>query len=284
MATTEEKINRINRNPCNDNEVAQSITNITNVLNEVNNASVLARCTLTSDNLECDPELLTVTDFLPLVPNWEALGIDDAIVARQFLGYATSDSRTGYIIYNWDSEEWEVLNIQKQLRNNMVRTVTLDGFAITFPYTTQSVNECGIVGADVIELELNTTTLDVVTDLAKTASGIEWTEREIRVFEVGGSSAGLIPTVIRSGLRNMWKDDCTVYMQEREFEVFSSTDDPSDYPAWVYDVEVAILYNIYLSGGYIWGDFQLITVPCVGGTLALPLIETTTCETSGGSG
>jgi hypothetical protein len=283
MATTEEKINRINKQPCNDNEVAQSITNITNVLNEVNNASVLARCTLTSDNVECDPELLTVSNFIPLVPDWGALGIPDATVARQFLGYATSDSRTGYIIYNWDSEEWEVLNIQKGLRNNYVRTISLDGFEITLPFTTQSVNECGVAGTDVVDFELNTTTLDVVTELAKTASGIEWVEKEIKVFEVGGSSAGLIPTVMRSGLRNIFKLNCTVYMQEREFEVFSSTDDPNDYGAWTYDEEVSMLYNIYLDGGYIWGDFLNITVPCSGLEYSLPLIPVTAC-TSGSGG
>lgn len=280
MPTTEELIADINQQPCNEGEVQQSITNITNVLNNVSGGVIIARCTLTSDNLTCAPELLAVSGFTPLVKDFSAYGIDVPVQARQYLGIATHDARTGYIIYNWDALEWEVFPIEQSLRQNYVRTVDLTGKVLTLPYDVQSVNECGTDGQD--QVTFSTATVDVVSNLHKDAlSPIEWDIVSLEVWGSTPAGTGSIATVIKSAIRDIYKENCTIYMQERDLEVFAFEDDPAEYEAVVFDDEVLILYNLYASGGYIWGDFQSIFVPCTGNTISLALLEWC-CDSSGG--
>jgi hypothetical protein len=282
--TTEEKIAGINKNPCTPGQVNQTITNITNVLNEVNgNGTVMARCTLTSDGLTCAPGTLEVSSFTPLVKDFAALGIATPTEAVQYLNIATFGAAVGYIVYNWDDEQWEVLEIIRTLRNNLVDPPSLTDRTLSFPYETQSVNECDATG--VRDVVFSTVTIAVVTELEKTVNGIEWNDVEVEVWATGSSTPGLIPTVIRSGLRDLYKEDCTVYMQEREFEVFSSTDDPAEYEAWIYTDELVALVDVFLAEDLnIWGYFQTVKVPCLGELTQALLIETTQCGSGSGSG
>jgi hypothetical protein len=191
--TTEEKIAGINKNPCTPGQVNQTITNITNVLNEVNgNGTVMARCTLTSDGLTCAPGTLEVSSFTPLVKDFAALGIATPTEAVQYLNIATFGAAVGYIVYNWDDEQWEVLEIIRTLRNNLVDPPSLTDRTLSFPYETQSVNECDATG--VRDVVFSTVTIAVVTELEKTVNGIEWNDVEVEVWATGSSTPGLIPT------------------------------------------------------------------------------------------
>src|SRR5690348_15901590 len=112
MATTDEQLALVNVHPCTLNEVQKSIGDIVNVINNMQGGFLMGRCTLTSDNMDCAPDLLTVSGFTPLVQNFAGYGVAAPTQARQFLGIATNDARVGYIAYNWDNEEWEVLLIE----------------------------------------------------------------------------------------------------------------------------------------------------------------------------
>jgi hypothetical protein len=282
VATIEELKARINRNPCTPGDISQAITNITNYA-EASGGTIKALCTLTNNGPDCGEPTLQVSNFNPLVTAEQeaALVIPTEASNVKGVALAVGTSRTGMISYHPQEDVWYVDWIKHYIKEVLVPTPELSGSTLTFPVETYSVNSCEEPGE--VQVGFSTETLDVVTELAKTASGIEWVEREIEVWSIGGDTPGLIETTTVSAIKNFFKLNCTIYAQERELEVFSSTDDPNDYGMVTFDEEVSMLYNIYLDGDYIWGDFLDITVPCTGNEYSLPLIEVTSCS-SGGSG
>jgi hypothetical protein len=286
MATTEELIQRINKQPCSPGEVAQAITNITNVINSMQGAgAIIAICDLTNDGIDCAPEDLSVTNFAcEYVADFAATGLAVPTTAKNLLNrpFIPGTPLRGYIIYNFIQLRWETFNAWYQLRQTVV-DVDLRPRGFDFTVETHGVPTCD--DQAVIPLDFSTTNLTVVTDLDKTAGGpITWNLFDIEVWSASADGSDSIATVTVSALRDVYKEDCTIYMQERDLEVFAYEDDPAEYEAVVFDEEVSMLYNLYIDGSYIWGDFLNITIPCSGLEFSLPLIELTACGSGSGSG
>jgi hypothetical protein len=284
VATIEELKARINKNPCSPGDLAQTITNITNY-SEASGGTILALCTLTNNGVDCGNGTLAVSAFNPLVTAEQEATLVIPTQATNNASYALAvgTSRTGMIAYHPQEDVWYVMWIRHFIKEVLVPTPELSGSTLTFPVETYSVNSCEEPGQ--VQVTFSTATVEVVTDLDKVDGGpITWDIVEIEVWSATPAGSDSIPTVMRSAIRDIYRENCTIYMQERDLEVFSSEDDPEEYEAVVFDEEVSMLYNIYLDGGYIWGDFLNITVPCTGVESSLPLIPVTDCYGSGSGG
>lgn len=284
MATNEELINQINQDPCNPSEVTQSIQNITNVLNNVGNGVLLARCKLTGDGMTCAPATLPVTNFLPLVPDFDAFGIAVPTEADQYLNIPIFGEKWAYIVYNPDDERWEVMPIEQTHRRALLSPPELAGRTIFFPNELLGVNVCDDTGVD--EIVFSTVSVDVVTDLTKNALSIDWDVTTIEVWDVGASTPDSIPLVMARAIRQMFLDDdpCGVNYREVEMEVFAKEDLTDVNGAWDYTLVNVITDINEDEDGNITAFWYPVYVACVGTPFEEIVLYVEYCESGSGSG
>lgn len=240
-----EKIAKINKQPCNLQEVAQSITNITNVLNIIGNGSLWGACQLTSDGSECAPEDLDVSNFVPYVLDFSVHELPIPTTAKNYINrpYKPLTPEFGYIIYNFDSGVWEAVAAHLYHKDVVTSVEILPrGFRFNFEK----------VGVPICD---ETSTIDHE-----------------------------FPTVLTTALQSVFKEDCSVYYTEVQLEVWDSVEPTGSSLAWEYDAELDVLIDIGMDeySGDIYGLYATIRVPCIVDFFSALLIETTDCASGSG--
>lgn len=244
-----DEVQQIPKRPCNEQQVADAISQIVNVFNTYNTTipgSIQAECTLTNDTMpsDCVPADYAVSNF---APRWDSatlgpLPLPTPSRADNWLDIPLFGSKSALIGYSWVTNTWRV-----------------DDIALS-----QKV---------------------MVTGITQTSNkGFNWTFESVGVngCDVQGDDDFLISTVVQRVMRSFEGLGCTLYGHLYDVEVFDSDAVTDPEIEVTFDVEVDVLWNLYYTDGVIYGSFMPMFVPCIGDPYALALIETEVCTSGSG--
>lgn len=232
-------------NPCGDTETNRNWDAVRKILNQIINniyngkagGTLIAEVSLVPDPVECVKEDVTVAPgtFRPLFIEDPANPMIRPETVKNYRRLGVAESQVGvlpkaYIAFDPNDEslqKWEILNIDHISATILSDAEFTSGQGIHFTGVVATVIPCGPTEDDV-GVDIETTTA-----------------RALYAVGINGVNG------------------CSLYSNEVELEVFSATNDPTEYVEFSFD-SVQVLTDVYQATAYgnILGYYYRLYVPC----------------------